>query len=203
MNQEPTDDARFDAAGSLSILLQDWGANEGRIAEKIDLEFFPRLRRFAHRVLGQLPGAATEADDVVQSALKSLCLYMRQQPATQDKDRDDVWRLLCRIAARKASRRRQRQTRGLSGGRVHPLTDLAGEDGMLPLDALLQQVSADEFDLDIRDAIAQLDESLQPIALLVLEGRSQSEISDKLGCSRRTVIRKFELIKELLRSVLG
>jgi DNA-directed RNA polymerase specialized sigma24 family protein len=200
MNQPTTDDLPPDAAGSLSVLLQDWAANEDRIAEKIDLEFFPRLRRFAHRVLGRLPGAAAEADDVVQSALKSLCLYMRRRSLSNDADRDDVWRLLCCIAARKASRRRQRQTRGLRGGRVQPLSDLA--DGDAPIDHLLREIPPAEFDLDVHDAIAQLDESLQPVALLVLEGRTQAEISDALGCSRRTVIRKFDLIKRLLASSL-
>jgi DNA-directed RNA polymerase specialized sigma24 family protein len=118
MNERELNDLPDEAGGSMSLLLENWSENEGQIAEIIAEEYFPRLRRFAQRVLGGLPGAAAEADDVVQSAIKSLCLFMRRQSSTEDKDRDDVWRLLCHIVARKAARRRQRQTRGLRGGRV-------------------------------------------------------------------------------------
>jgi DNA-directed RNA polymerase specialized sigma24 family protein len=197
-----SDPGRADAAGSMTVLLQNWAGNEDRIAERIDGEFLPRLRRLAHRVLGHLPGAAAEADDVVQSAIKSLCLYMRRQSDGQNKDRNDVWRLLCHIAARKASRRRQRQTRGLRGGRVHPFSDFGGPDDFANIEELLQEVPPGEFDLDVQEAVERLDAALQPIALLVMEGRSQSDISALLGCSRRTVIRKFELVKVLLRASL-
>ncbi|MEZ5951641.1 MAG: sigma-70 family RNA polymerase sigma factor [Planctomycetaceae bacterium] len=197
----PPDDPLPDSAGSMSLLLQDWSANEERIAEKIAVEYFPRLRRFSQRVLGLLPGAATEADDVVQSAIKSLCLFMRRQSDACDKDRDYIWRLLCHIAARKASRRRLRQTRGLRNGRLHPISDLA-TDGSFSVEDALEHVSPAEFDLMIQDVVANLDKSLQIIALLVMEGKTQSEISDILGCSRRTVIRKFDMIKRLLQTAL-
>lgn len=191
------------AAGSMTVLLQNWAGNEGRIAERIDGELLPRLRRLAQRVLGGLPGAATEADDVVQSAIKSLCLYMRRQSDGHNKDRDDVWRLLCHIAARKAARRRQRPTRGLRGAAVRPFSDFGGSDDAADLEDLLQEVPPEDFDLDVQEAVERLDASLQPIALLVMKGRSQADIAEWLGCSRRTVIRKFELIKALLRNSLG
>ena len=199
--RDPTAQTPTDPTGSMSLLLQNWTVNENQIAEKIDLAYFPQLKRLARQVLGGLPGAAAEADDVVQSAIKSLCLFMRRQSSTLDKNRDDVWRLLCYIAKRKAKRRLARQTRGLRGGRVHPLTDM--DDGEIQIDDLLQPIPPDEFDLIVRDAIEQLDESLKPIALMVMEGRSQTDISELLGCSRRTVIRKFELIKRLLKTFLA
>lgn len=189
------------SAGSLTVLLQNWAGNEDRIAERIDGELLPRLRRLAHRVLGRLPGAAAEADDVVQSAIKSLCLFMRRQSDGQ-KDREDIWRLLCHIAARKASRRRQRQTRGLRGVSVHPFSDFGGHDS-LGLEELLEGVAPDDFDLDVQESVERLDASLQPIVLLMMQGQSQADIADRLGCSRRTVIRKFELIKALFRESLG
>lgn len=188
--------------GSMSVLLQNWKENENEIAQWIQLEYFPRLRNLSARVLQGLPGANVEADDVIQSALKSFCLYMRRQALTDDKDRDDVWRLLCSIAARKASRRRKRQTRGLSGGRVVAMTDLSDNDRSHPIDGIVQQLSTDEFDLIIKDAVESLDPSLQPIALMIMEGKSQEEISHVLTCSKRTVIRKLHLIKTLLKSVL-
>ena len=66
----------------------------------------------------------------------------------------------------------------------------------------LEHVSPAEFDLMIQDVVANLDKSLQIIAMLVMEGKTQSESSDILGCSRRTVIRKFDMIKRLLQTAL-
>lgn len=188
--------------GSMSMLLQNWTANENQIAQWIQAEYFPRLRNLSARVLQGLPGANVDADDVIQSALKSFCLYMRRNASADGKDRDDVWRLLCHIAARKASRRRKRQTRGLSGGVVIAMTDLTDNEDSHPIDGIIQQLSSDEFDLIIKDAVESLDQSLQPIALMVMEGKSQEEISQTLNCSKRTVIRKFHLVKTLLKSVL-
>jgi hypothetical protein len=86
--------------------------------------------------------------------------------------------------------------------RVHPFSDFGEADDARGLDELLQGVPPGEFDLDVQEAVERLDASLQPIAFLVMEGRSQSDIGALLGCSRRTVIRKFELIKALLRTSL-
>lgn len=200
MNDSPNDPAD-DPAGSMSLLLRNWSANENRIAERINTDYFPRLRRFAQRVLKGLPGAAAEADDVVQSAMKSLCRYMRHLPESAEKDREDIWRLLAHIAARKAGRRRQRQTRGLRDGRVVPITDIGGDDAFR-LDELLVDVSVEEFDLSVQEALERVDESLRPIVLLTMEGRTQAEISDLLGCSRRTVIRKLDLARRILQRLL-
>ena len=39
------------------------------------------------------------------------------------------------------------------------------------------------------------DESLRRLAVWKLEGRTNGEIAERLGCARRTVIRKLELIR--------
>lgn len=195
-------DSEPDPAGSMSLLLKNWSANEHEIARRIQLEYFPRLRRLSERKLQGLPGANVEADDVVQSAIKSLCRYMRRDATPQDKNRDDVWRLLCRIAACKASRRRERQTRGLRGGRLFVTSDIAGRDDSDRVEETLQELSPDDFDLIVHDAIQRLDASLQPIALMVMEGKTQQEISESLDVSRRTVVRKFDLVKRLLAAWL-
>ncbi|TWU02986.1 ECF-type sigma factor [Stieleria varia] len=195
-------DLPVDSAGSMSLLLRDWAANEQEIARRIHVEYFPRLRKLSHNLLQGLVSANVEADDVVQSAIMSFCIYMRGERATQNKGRDDVWRLLCRIAACKASRRRQRQTRGLRGGRLLAMSDLATDNGAGRVEDLIQDLTTEDIDLVLKDAIEHLDESLRPIALMVMEGRSQQEISEVLNVSRRTVIRKFDLTKRLLASLL-
>lgn len=185
---------------SLSVLIQNWPSRESEAIERIHRDYFPRLRALSRRTLGGLAGANVEADDVVQSALHSLCRYMRSHPESSGQDRDDIWRLLCHLVACKSRRRVQRQTRGLKGGRVRPVSDLAPTDGTEGIDQLLASVSPTEFDVLLADALEQLDPTLQQITLLAMEGHTREAIAERLGCSRRTVIRKLQLIQRSLEA---
>lgn len=191
-----------DATETLSRLVQRWSESEAAAMERLYRDYFPRLRALSRRTLGQFPGAGAEADDVVQSAFKSLCRFMRSQPDDSARHRDDLWRILCQIVACKSRRRVTRQTRGLRGGRVHPVTDLAAASGEDPLAALWQTVTPVEFDICLEEALEQLSPSLRKIALLTIEGQTQADIAARLNCSRRTIIRKLELIRETLAGCL-
>ncbi|MCA9013780.1 MAG: HTH domain-containing protein [Planctomycetaceae bacterium] len=191
-----------DKNGSISALINAWTVNEGAAVERLEQEYFQRLRALAQRVLQGFPGAGVEADDVVQSALKSLCRFMRKQASPRDKDRDDLWRLLCHLVVCKSRKRMKSQTRGLPGGQVRPMTDFENPDHDFQLEAALQQVSTDEFELIVHDAIDQLDEPLKRIAIMIMEGCTQAEMAVRLGCSRRTIIRKIELLKSELAVLL-
>lgn len=191
----PADD---EAVGSLSVLLENWGANESAAVARIGNDYFPRLRALARRTLGHLPGANTEADDVVQSALGSLCRFMRSSSEPTERDRQDIWRLLCHLVVCKSRRRVTRQTRGLPGGRLRPFIDCVGTSTSAPFDRLLPAVSPAEFDVHLADALERLDPTLSRVVLLTLEGSTREEIAEILGCSKRTVIRKLELIRRTL-----
>ena len=52
------------------------------------------------------------------------------------------------------------------------------------------------------EALEQLSPSLRKIALLTIEGQTQADIAARLNCSRRTIIRKLELIRETLAGCL-
>lgn len=191
-----------DKQGSISALINEWTINESAVIERLEQEYFQRLRALSRRVLQGFPGAAVEAEDVVQSAMKSLCRFMRRQESPRDKDRNDLWRLLCHLVVCKSRHRMKSQTKGFPGGQVRPMADFVNADQAFELEAALQQVSTDEFDLIIHNALDQLDEPLKRIALMIMEGCTQQEMATRLGCSRRTIIRKVDLLKRLLASFL-
>ena len=191
------------AKGSISDLINAWSENESEAVERLQLEYFHRLRALARRVLDGFPAAAMEADDVVQSAMISLCRFMRKPETPRDKDRNDLWRILCRIVVFKARQRIRSQTKGLPGGQVRPVTDFTDPEQSVPFEDSLQHVSTDEFDLIVHDALDQLDDSLKRVSLLLIEGYTHAEMADRLGCSRRTIVRKIQLIKQLLPKLLN
>lgn len=182
-----------DAKASLSQLIERWPQGESAAVERIHQEYFRRLAALSRRVLAGLPGARTEAEDVVQSAMQSLCRFMRRKDDGRAMGRDDIWRLLCHIVACKSRRRIQRQTRGLPGGKVRPESDFAADS---PLSRLSDDFSADEFDRLLVETLEALDPALQRIAVLAIEGFTQEEISQRIGCSKRTIIRKMEIIRQ-------
>src|SRR5262249_12567646 len=117
-------------------------------------------------------------------------------------DRDDLWRLLVVITERKAvdqARRQRREKRG--AGRILCIPERAdgdpedrGDAGPLSPDPT-PQVAALVAE-QRRDLLRRLrDDSLRAVARLRLEGYTNAEISERLGCSLRTVARKLELIR--------
>jgi DNA-directed RNA polymerase specialized sigma24 family protein len=55
--------------------------------------------------------------------------------------------------------------------------------------------------VELEDSLQQLlgrldDETLRTIALWRMQGYTRDEIADQLGCARRTVARKLELIRK-------
>ena len=114
------------------------------------------------------------------------------------KNRDDLWWLLVKITVRKAhdlAERESRQKRG--GGSTN-----AGESALAGIPA------AEPTSEDVAIMVEQFqrlldllgDETLSQIALWRLEGYSNDEIAERLGCARRTVANKLALIRKRWQS---
>jgi DNA-directed RNA polymerase specialized sigma24 family protein len=152
--------------------------------------------------------ASAEADeeDAVLSAFDSFCTGAVQGRFPQLSDREDLWRLLVVITARKVqaqSRRHRRQKRG--GGLVYNETDGASETQ--ELDRIVGKEPSPEFAAQVAEEFRRLldalgDEALCQVALARMEGETNDEIATRLGCARRTVARRIELIRKIWSSFL-
>jgi RNA polymerase sigma factor (sigma-70 family) len=173
--------------------------------------YFARLVRLARARLRarRRPGAAEDEEDAALSAFDSFCRAATQGRFPRLDDRDDLWRLLVAITERKAAdqvRRARRLKRG--GGWVRTQGDLAvggPDDEPAGLDAIAGHEptpeSAAEFAEEYRRLFEVLrDEDLRRIANWRLEGHTVDEIAARLGCARRTVARRLELIRTLWRA---
>jgi DNA-directed RNA polymerase specialized sigma24 family protein len=194
-----------DNAGSVSCWIGHLRAGDQAAAQRLWERYFDRLVRLARSKLRtRRARAQADEEDVALSAFESLCRGVAAGRFPGLSDRDDLWRLLVTITARKAAsqfEREQRQKRG--GGRVLGEADLEGDspDG-LPLDlaslvgpdpspeSMAQQVDQYEALLNTLD-----DENLRLIALWKLEGYTNEEIARGLDCALRTVANKLKLIR--------
>jgi DNA-directed RNA polymerase specialized sigma24 family protein len=167
--------------------------------------YFLRLVGLARTKLPSPTRREFDEEDVALSAFHSFCERAGRGEFPQMIDRNDLWRLLSTITARKVTssiRHRTRQKRG--GGRV------LGESALFERDALddtgVSQFLSHEPNPEDAAAFAEDYERLftrlsnpvlKEVARLRLEGKSSEEIAAELGVSARTVDRKLQLIRAL------
>ena len=198
--------------GSVTHWLGALKGGDAAAAQRLWERYFDRLVRLARAKLGAMPRGAADEEDVALSAFHSFCQGAARGRFPRLDDRDNLWRLLVTITARKALdqvRRQARQKRG--GGRVLVGSAQAGgeddTDGA-GLDQVVGQEPTPQFAAMVADECRRLlealgDEGLRRIALLRMEGYSDPDIAATLGCGLRTVGRKLELIRKTwLREVV-
>jgi DNA-directed RNA polymerase specialized sigma24 family protein len=190
---------------SVSNWLDGLRAGDGDDIQRLWERYFQKLVALAR---GKLPARTRrefDEEDVALSAFHSFCERAGRGQFPQLADRNDLWRLLSTITARKVLstiRSRSRQKRG--GGRV--LGESALIEGLAANDPGIPQFlgrepnpeDAAQFAEAYDRLFARLSHPiLKTIALRKLEGGSSEAIAAELGVSSRTVDRKLQLIRTL------
>jgi RNA polymerase sigma factor (sigma-70 family) len=169
-------------------------------ANHIWQRYFDRLVR---SVRGRLRGqncAVSDEEDIVLSVFESFYNAAENGRFPDLSDRDDLWRLLLRMAARKVVDNRRHQLRERRGGKVrHHALDHPGDDGTL-LEAIGVDPSPDMV-LMMKEAVEQLFShlgvgQLRDLAGAKLEGYTNAELAQRFACSPRTIERRLHLIRE-------
>ena len=194
--------------GSISRWLEGLKAGNAADIERLWDRYFHRLVGLA---AARLPGHARrdfDEEDVALSAFHSFCHRAADSQFPWLDDRNDLWRLLATITARKAISRIRQQTRQKRGGgqvlgESAVIGRLAEDEGMARfLSREPAPEEAAEFADDLDRMLAELgNPALRTIAVRKLEGHSAEEIAAELGISPRSVHRKLELIREIWREL--
>lgn len=166
--------------------------------------YFESLVRIAGRKLEGMAQRAVSDEDVALSAMMSFVDGMKKGKFDGLHNRNELWKLLVTITARKATGCRRRafaQKRG--GGRVRGESVFVGTNPDSHGEVGIGQVvgtdptpeMANMVVENCREMLDLLDSKSRQIALWTLEGYSPAEIAQKLDCARRTVERKLERIR--------
>ena len=185
-----------DGNGSVSLWIGSLKDGDLDAAQPLWERYFARLVGLARARLqaSRRPGTEADEEDAALSAFHSVCAAATGGRLQTLSGRDDLWRLLVTVTARKAAgqvRRQGRQKRG--GGRVQ---------GEANLDEVVGPEPTPEFAAMVAEEYAQLldalgDEGLRRVALWRLEGFTVEEIASCLGCTVRTVGRRLDLIRKI------
>jgi DNA-directed RNA polymerase specialized sigma24 family protein len=183
---------------SVTRWIGDLKAGGDHAAQPLWDRYFAQLVRLALDRLrsARRPGADADEEDAALSAFDSFCRGAARGRFPDLADRDDLWRLLVVITARKAADQAQRHKalkRG--GGRLVGEADLGGLDQLVGGEPGPEMAAAvvDEY-RRLRGALG--DDLLQGVLDLRLEGLTRGEIADRLGITERAVRRKLGVIRD-------
>ena len=175
-------------------------AGDSAAANRLWQHYFDRLVR---AVRGRLYGqnrAVSDEEDIVLSVFDSFYNAAENGRFPDLADRDDLWRLLLRMSARKVVDKRRREQRQRRGGnvKIHSLDQANDDESVIeaigaepsPEMVLMMQESVERFFSHL--GVGQL----RDLAGAKLEGFSNAELANRFGCSERTIERRLHLIRE-------
>ena len=193
-------------SASVSVWVQRLsGGDKGLPAEKLWERYYGRLVALARAKLGGLPRRVADEEDVALSAFDSFCQGALRGSFPELNDRDNLWRLLVTITARKAYQLKLKSGRRKRGGNT-VLDEAAlatyGGNGEIELEHFIASEPTPEFAAQAAEEFQHLlacleDDRLQKLALWKMEGFTHEEIAAKLDCAPRTVKRRLLLIRAL------
>ena len=151
-----------------------------------------QLIRLAKKHLSQHPRRASDEEDVALSAFNVFCQGAMTGRFPELYDRDNLWRLLVVITARKASDHRKHEKPRTPPG-WNPSHDI-------DLERIMGDQPTPEFAAQVAEECEHLmsmlgDDTLRTIAELKLAGYTNKEVVEKTGISLRSVERKLWRIR--------
>ncbi len=193
---------------SVSVWIAELKSGNDEAAQRLWERYCVRLGEQANRYLRGLPRRMVDESDVRLAAFNSLCTGARDGRFPKLNDRHDLWQVLMMITERKAIdaiRREHRQKRG--GGQVRGESVFVTNDGLSGssapgIEQIIGGEATPEFAAlaaeECRQRLEQLDDAkLRQVALWKLEGYSNQDIAERLGCVVRSVERKLNGIRDV------
>jgi DNA-directed RNA polymerase specialized sigma24 family protein len=196
-------------SGSVTNWMQLLQAGDDSAARQIWERYFARLVDLARAKLRGSERRMADEEDVALSVFDSFCRGMEQGRFPNLEGRDNLWKVLVMLTARKSLRLIQyerRQKRG--GGHVVARADLPPpdvEEGDA-FDRLIGREPSPEFAAQVAEECARLlsllgEDELRSVARWKMEGHTNAEVAGKLGCLERTVERKVRVIRGMWEDV--
>lgn len=173
-------------------LLENWRGGDQRAADLLVSRYMVRLIALARSRLPNCLSPRTEPEDVVMSAWRSFFVATGRGLVMTS---EDLWPILATFTTRKLFSHIARHhaesrdvTREIPFSDAYPQSTLTRDPDPQHAAALLD---------DLQTLMSSLDEQEQQILLLALHGHKQTEISQHLGCSERTIRRALARFRSL------
>ncbi len=197
-------EADDDSEHMVTAWIDELKTGSGDAAQRIWERYFQRVVQLARNRMGHSPRRAADEEDVGLSVLDSLCQGVAEGRFPELANRDNLWRLLVVMTARKTinlihhERRQKRGGGTVRGDSIMPQSD---SDSSPPgFDRFMTDEPTPEFAAQVTEEAERRlqslgDETLRSIAIWKMEGYTNEEIAGMLNCTPRTVERKLQAIR--------
>jgi DNA-directed RNA polymerase specialized sigma24 family protein len=167
-------------------------------AQKLWERYFHRLVGLARGKLAISPRRVADEEDVALSAFNSFFQGVERGRFPQLTDRNNLWRLLVVLTARKVCHLIRDENRQKRGGHANSNVPPDGPS----IEEILSREPEPPFAAQVAEECQRLlerlgDAGLRDIALWKMEGYTNEEIATRLDCAPRTVERKLRLIRSM------
>ena len=195
--------------GSVTRWITALKGGDTAAAQPIWERYYRRLVSLARQKLRSSRRGEADEEDVVQNAFHSFFQGVARGRFPQLHGRDNLWRLMVVITARKAVNQlarehSKRRGSGTVGGESWiSFTEPGSEE--TAIDQVVGEEPTPEFAAQVAEQYGRLldllgDDTLRQVAVWRMEGLTNDEIAERLDCSTRTVARKLETIRIIWRS---
>jgi RNA polymerase sigma factor (sigma-70 family) len=187
--------------GSVTRWVRALKRGDAAAAQPLWERYHRRLVHLARQKLRAARRRSADEEDVVQNAFHSFFRGVAQDRYPQLHDRDNLWRLLVVITARKAlDQLAHDHAKRRGGGTVQGESRMGFGADDAAIDQVVGEEPTPEFAAQVaeqyRILLDQLgDDSLRQVAVGKMEGLTNDELAERLDCSKRTVARKLETIR--------
>jgi RNA polymerase sigma factor (sigma-70 family) len=190
--------------GSVTRWITALKAGDAAAAQPLWERYHRRLVGLAREKLRSARRRAADEEDVVQNAFHSFFQGVARGRFPQLNDRDNLWRLLVVITARKAlDQLAHEHSKRQGGGTIPDPSRISPGEPDWDAPALEQVVGEEptpEFAALVAEQYQRLldllgDDTLRQVAVGKMEGFTNDELAERLRCSRRTVARKLDTIR--------
>jgi DNA-directed RNA polymerase specialized sigma24 family protein len=189
--------------------VRDIGSGDGAAATLLWERYFSLLVQVAKKRLARSgrTGADADEEDAALSAFMSFCTGAGAGRFPDLSDREELWRLLVAITSRKVGDQADRRRALKRGGHLRRVEGDQANGLTSGLTAALAREANPEVAAMVAEETCLLldrlgNSQLQAIAVWRMEGYTADEIAVRLGCTRRTVARKLELIRDAWKGEL-
>jgi RNA polymerase sigma factor (sigma-70 family) len=191
---------------AISVWLEEVKHGDSEAARQLWDRYFPLLVSLAKKRLAGIPRRLEDEEDVALSALDSFCRAADKGRFPHVTDRESLWRLLCRITHHKAVDLVRRSQAAMGDANVRGESHFTGDATSTnqPLARIASGETPGEFAVIVADEFSRLlkmlpDEDLRTIAIAKMEGYTNQEIAERLGCAERTIERRLKYIRAIWR----
>lgn len=178
-------------------------SNEEAAAE-LWQEYFHKLVALARTLLQGTFRRTADEEDIALSAFASFCRGVEAGRFPQIEDRNNLWRSLFALVARKSARLKRDQTRLKRDDRrtVDEAALIRESEGELDIGSLVGKEPTPEFVAEVAEECERLlrrldDDEMRKLAVMKMEGYTNEEIAKRLAVAPRTIERRLKLIRSI------